>query len=75
MAIEAADPAADLTARFSHHPPRPEQVPVYEEIRARGKELAAWLTGVAPASRELSLAVTHLEQAVMWANAAVARRS
>jgi hypothetical protein len=27
-----------------------------------------------PESREQSLAITHLEQATMWANAAIARR-
>jgi hypothetical protein len=58
---------------FTYHPPTTAQVAVYEEIRDQGKIFAHLLVDLCPISRELSLALTHLEQAVMWANAAVAR--
>jgi hypothetical protein len=45
----------------------------YQTVRAYGKELAEIINEVCPDSREKSLALTNLEQAVMWANAAIAR--
>lgn len=72
MAIEPQG-ITDLPKRFTYHPPTPDQVPVYETIRARGRAFAEWLDAHVPDSREKSLAITNIEQAVMWANAAVAR--
>jgi hypothetical protein len=65
----------ELANRFTYHPPTPEQIPLYETIREGGRELAAFIVAHTPESREQSLAVTSIEAAVMWANAAVARRS
>lgn len=74
MAIQPAVPGIpDLAKRFTYHPPGPDQVPVYEAIRARGRDFAEWLDKFVPDGREKSLAITHIEQAVMWANAGVAR--
>jgi hypothetical protein len=64
---------ADLDNRFTFHPASIEQARKYESIRARALEFAQWVDSVAPDSRELSLAVTHIEEAVFWANAAIAR--
>ena len=58
---------------FVYHPPTPEQVPVYNEIRERAKDFALYLERTVPHGRELSTALTHLEAAVMMANAGVAR--
>ena len=58
---------------FKYHPPLPNQPERYTRIRAAAGELAMLLATNCPASRELSLALTHLEDAVMWANAAIAR--
>jgi hypothetical protein len=66
---------ADLANRFTYHPPGPGQAEVYEELRARAHEFALYLGHVCPESREKSLAVTHLEECVMWGNAAIARHS
>lgn len=56
-----------------HHPPFGTQEARYESIRGRARAFAVHLYERCPPSRELSLALTHLEDAVMWANAAIAR--
>jgi hypothetical protein len=63
----------DLTHRFTYHPPQPGQPEKYEAIRDAGRQFAEVIAELAPESRELSLAITNIEQAVMWANAAIAR--
>ena len=42
-------------------------------IRSSGKAMARTILKLTPQSRERSLALTKLEEAVMWANAAIAR--
>ena len=42
-------------------------------IRARARQLAHLIDDSCPDSRERSLAFTKLEEAVMWANAAIVR--
>lgn len=64
----------ELETRFTYHPPKDDQGGRYIEIRKAGKILAEIVTNLTPESREQSLAITHLEQAIMWANAAIARR-
>jgi hypothetical protein len=67
------DPA-DLIKRFTYHPPKDhDQAEKYVTIRSHAHGLAALINEHAPDSREKSLAITHLEEAVMWANAAIAR--
>ena len=63
----------DLSNRFRYHPPQGDQQHRYEQIRAQGLSLALLIEELAPDSREKSLAFTNLEQAIMWANAAIAR--
>lgn len=63
----------DLTNRFSYHPPSKDRVLLHESIRENGQVLALILNEQLPESREKSLAITHLEEVVMWANAALAR--
>lgn len=58
---------------FTYHPPKPGQPEVYGEIRQEAKEFAFTLLALCPESRELSVALTHLEEVVMWANASIAR--
>lgn len=64
----------ELKTRFSYHAPKPGQPAKYEKIRALALGLAEAIEAECPESRETSLAYTNLEQAVMWANAAIARR-
>lgn len=58
---------------FTYHAPKPGQPEKYEELRGEARRLAYLIDGLCPASREKSLAMTKLEEAVMWANAAIAR--
>lgn len=63
----------DLEVRFTYHAPKGNQQKRYVELRATAKELAEKIVTRCPPSRERSLALTNLEQAVMWANASIAR--
>jgi len=58
---------------FKYHPPSGDQPQRYERLRAKAKELALLIQELCPASREASLALTHIENASMWANASIAR--
>lgn len=69
----ATPPYHRLDERFTYHAPTGDQPNRYEQIRAAGKELAQALIDRAPSSPELIMAINHVDQAVMWANAAIAR--
>lgn len=58
---------------FTYHPPSGDQAERYIVIRDEAKAYALLLVELCPESRELSLALTHLEEVAMWANAAIAR--
>lgn len=62
-----------LDNNFTHHTPFGDQAERYHNIRSEAKKLAAFILANTPASREQSLALTQVEQAVFWANAAIAR--
>lgn len=62
-----------LDNNFKHHPPKDEQNERYEQIRKEARLFALSLMQSCPPSRELSLALTHLEECVMNANASIAR--
>lgn len=64
----------ELEKRFSFHPLKnEEQKKKYAIIRDHGKMFAAMIYGACPDSREKSLALTKLEEAVFWANASISR--
>jgi len=65
----------ELDIRFTYHEPTAIQSDHYEEIRTKAKKLAALMVERCPESRERSLALTSIEEAVFWANAAIARRT
>lgn len=65
--------AKELDTRFTHHPPKGDQPDRYTAIQQQAKELAKKIVYSTPESREQSLALTKLEEAVMWANASIAR--
>ena len=64
----------ELANRFTYHSPSGNQPARYELIRERAREFAQIIDHNTPESREQSLAFTALEEAVFWANAAIARR-
>jgi len=64
---------AELQKRFTYHSPRDTQPKRYNKLREHGGRLAEDIMYNCPPSRERSLALTKLEEAVMWANAAIAR--
>ena len=63
----------ELDNIYTYHAPKDDQPIRYEEIRRIGKVFAALIVNSTPKSREQSLALTKLEEAVMWANASIAR--
>lgn len=63
----------EFQKRFTYHPPKTDQSIRYEMIRDRAYQLAILLNEKCPDSREKSLAITMLEECVMWANASIAR--
>ncbi len=63
---------AELDRRFKFHKSTEEQLQRHEMVRNLALSYARNLIQLCPQS-ELSLALTHLEDAVMCANAAIAR--
>lgn len=57
---------------FTYHAPKGDQPTRYQSIRDCAKELAQNIARNCPNSREKALALTNLQQAVMWANASIA---
>ena len=65
----------EIHLRFTYHPPGDQEtVDKYVMIRDKAAEYAILIDHLCPDSREKSLAITKLEEVVMWANAAIARR-
>lgn len=67
--------AIQIHHNFRYHTPRESQPEIYTEIREKAKELAELINDRVPVSREKSLAITHLEETVMWTNAGIARNT
>lgn len=65
--------AADLGNRFNFHPATDVTGPKHDLVRRLLRESAQVLVEQVPAGRELALALTSLEEAMMWANAGIAR--
>jgi hypothetical protein len=65
---------ADLTNRFAYHPATTaDRQQDHERIRYVCLLAAQHIDRLVPEGREKSLAVTKLEEAMMWANAGLAR--
>jgi hypothetical protein len=64
----------ELAARFTYHAPHDDQPRRYRTIRDEALRFAELICDLTPDSREQSLAITAVENAVQWANAAIARR-
>ena len=65
---------ADIDNRFDYHPPAtPNQRDCHQYVRTQAKTFAQALVDAVPRGRELASALTALEEALMWANAGIAR--
>lgn len=58
---------------FTYHRPKEGQPEKYERLRNTAKAFAYLIDELVPAGCEKSLAMTKLEEVVMWANAGIAR--
>ena len=65
-------PKLDVDNIFQYHAPNADQANRYIALREKAKELAVLIQTTTPESREQSVALTNLQQTVMWANAAIA---
>lgn len=64
---------ARIERNFTYHAPKGSQVDIYSELRQRGLALALYIADVLPNCREQAVAITKLEEVIMWANAGIAR--
>lgn len=65
-------PLEQVKHSFAHHPPKEDQPERYASLRRYGTSLAEEILRRVPDSRERSLALTKVEEAVMWANKGIA---
>ena len=66
---------ADIENRFKYHPATEVTGPRHDAVRADLLRLAKKMQKDLPAGREKSLVITKLEEAMFWANAAIARNA
>lgn len=62
----------EIANRFTYHQPIGNQSRRYEVLRNSARALAVLIRDLCPDSRERSTALTNIQQAIMWANAAIA---
>lgn len=71
---EAINSNAELAHRFKFHPATDDATKLrHEGVRSWCGQLAMALDDLLPDGREKALAMTNLEQTMMWSNAAIAR--
>lgn len=71
--LVSPDLLEQLRVRFTYHSPLPDQPPRYAHLRGQALMLAEDIVYLIPPGREQALALTKLEEAIFWANAAIAR--
>ncbi len=59
--------------RFKYHRPTEEAAELHDNYRTTIELAVIWLENRVPECRERSLAITKLEEAMFWGNAAIAR--
>lgn len=62
----------DIEQAFTYHRPFGTQQGRYEMLRAHARATARAIEEFCPESRERSVALTNLQQCIMWANASIA---
>jgi hypothetical protein len=63
----------ELANRFDYHPPDQDRARRHQRVRSYLHQMAEEFNQTLPEGREKSLVMTHLEEAMFWANAAIAR--
>lgn len=64
----------ELSALFSYHPPKEEDIAKYGEIRRVAMHLAQTIVQHTPPGPDQSAAIRKVREAVMTANAAIATK-
>ena len=72
--LRVAARASEIEVRFTRHEPNEDQPGRFNLIHDMAKGFAKLIVTACPESRELSLALTALEECVMWATASIAHR-
>lgn len=62
----------DILDRFAFHPATETTGPQHDAIRTKHASLAKHILKAVPAGRHQSLALTALQESMMWCNAAIA---
>ena len=65
----------EINNNFTYHSPNSEQLPRYAELREKARLLALDIYDLTPISAEQTIAIRKLEEAIFYANAAIARNS
>ena len=73
--MNAGERLENVKFNIDHHKPTEAGIKLIEANREAFKVLATKIVDNCPDGRELSLALTNLEQALFWANASVARNN
>lgn len=68
---DLTDPAV-LRDIFTYHAPEPDQIPKYNAIRDAAYEFAKVIVANTPKCADQSVAIRHIREASMVANAAIA---
>lgn len=58
---------------FTYHAPKEFDIQKFQLIRDNARQLAHLFADLVPAGKESAVALTKLNEAVMWANAGIAR--
>lgn len=75
MGSEATTIQQEIDRRFRYHEGTDDQCEDCIKVRASMQAAAHRVAAIAPDCRERELAITHLEQALSWAIAAIVRPS
>lgn len=74
MEMASEEMRAEVAQRFEFHPATEVTGMWHDAVRVKHRELALWIADNLPESRERALALTALQESMMWCNATVAYR-
>jgi hypothetical protein len=57
---------------FAYHPATPTTGPLHDEVRKMFRQIALNVVDMSPTGRAQSMAITCLQEAMMWTNSAIA---